>query len=56
MINDIIPAIALLRKNNRITFISLFNSNLLLSRGILPDLDASDFTKSDGFFDSLTFK
>ena len=56
MINDIIPAIAALRKNNRITFLSLFNNNLLLSRGIQPDLEAADLTKSDEFFDSLTFK
>ena len=56
MINDIIPAIAALRKNNCITFLSLFNNNLLLSRGIWPDLEAADLTKSDEFFDSLTFK
>ncbi|KIM44289.1 hypothetical protein M413DRAFT_25716 [Hebeloma cylindrosporum] len=55
MMNDIIPAIAALRKNNRITFISLFNNNLLLSHGTPPDIEASDFTKSDEFFDSLTF-
>ncbi|KIM35959.1 hypothetical protein M413DRAFT_32093 [Hebeloma cylindrosporum] len=55
VVNDIIPAIAVLRKKNRITFTSLFNNNLLVSHGVLPDLEASDLTLSDQFFDSLTF-
>jgi len=56
VIKDIIPAIAKLRMDNRITFNSLFTTRLLFSHGILPDLDASDLMRSDAFFDSLTFK
>ena len=41
---------------NRITFNSLFNTSLLFSCGVLPDLHTSDLMKSDDFFDSLTFK
>lgn len=56
VINDIIPAIAKLRTNNRITFNSLFNDSLLSYCGVQPGFEASDLTKTDDFFDSLTFK
>jgi hypothetical protein len=56
VIEDIIPAIAKLRMDNRITFDSLFTTRLLFSHGILPGLNTSDLMRSDEFFDSLTFK
>lgn len=56
IIQDIIPAISLLRQQFRITFSTLFSQSLLLSRGVIPEIEAGDFERSDEFFNSITFK
>jgi hypothetical protein len=56
VVQDIIPAISLLRQQFRITFSTLFNQGLLFSRGVIPEIEAGDFERSDEFFNSITFK
>ena len=34
----------------------MFNEALLFERGLLPFVDVGDVTKSDEFFDRITFK
>jgi hypothetical protein len=34
----------------------LFSQSLLLSRGVIPEIEAGDFERSDEFFNSITFK
>lgn len=56
VINDIIPAIAILRRRHRIRFPTLFTSQLLFSTGVLHFIEISDLERSDEFFDKITFK
>jgi hypothetical protein len=56
VVQDIIPAISLLRQQYRMTFSTLFSQGLLFSRGVIPEIEAGGFERSDEFFDSITFK
>jgi hypothetical protein len=56
IIQDIIPAVSLLRQQFRLTFSTFFSEGLLFSRGVIPEIEAGDFERSDEFFNSITFK
>ena len=56
IIEDIIPVIDILRRKYRATFSSMFNQELLFSRGVIPEVEAGDLLRSDEFFDSITYK
>jgi hypothetical protein len=56
VLQDIIPAIAILRQRHRILFPSIFSTNLLLSSGVPPVAEISDLQRSDEFFDKISFK
>ena len=56
VIQDIIPAIDLLRHRFRTTFSSMFYQELLYSHGVIPDVEAGDLQRSDEFFNSITYK
>jgi hypothetical protein len=56
VVNDIIPAIAILRQRHHIPFPIMFSPGLLFSNGVLPVVEISDLERSDEFFDNITFK
>jgi len=56
VVNDIVPAIAILRQRHRMLFPTMFSSNLLLSNGVPPFVEISDLERSDEFFDRITFE
>jgi hypothetical protein len=56
VIEDIIPAIAMLRQRHRVLFPTMFSSQLLLSNGVPPFVEISDLERSDEFFDKITFE
>jgi len=56
IMEDIIPVIDILRRKYRATFSSMFNQELLFSRGVIPEVEAGDLLRSDEFFDSITYK
>lgn len=56
IIHDIIPVIDLLRQKFRATFSSMFNQQLLLDCGVIPEIEAGDLQRSDEFFNFITYK
>ena len=56
VIQDIIPAISMLRQQFRFLFSTIFSQELLFSKGVIPEVEAGDFLRSDQFFDSITYK
>jgi len=56
VIQDIIPAISVLRQQFRFLFSTIFSQELLFSKGVIPEVEAGDFLRSDQFFDSITYK
>ncbi|KAF8956392.1 hypothetical protein BDZ97DRAFT_1925585 [Flammula alnicola] len=55
VIQDIIPVIALSRTQFRVAFSTMFTQELLISRGVLPEIEAGDLQRSDEFFNSITY-
>ncbi|KAF8870024.1 hypothetical protein CPB84DRAFT_1855840 [Gymnopilus junonius] len=55
VIEDLIPAISMLREQFDVRFKTMFSMTLLLEEQTLPNLLASNLVKSDKFFDSITF-
>ncbi|KAF8899533.1 hypothetical protein CPB84DRAFT_1747880 [Gymnopilus junonius] len=55
VIEDLIPAISMLREQFDVQFKTMFSMTLLLEERTLPNLLASNLVKSDKFFDSITF-
>ena len=56
VIQDIIPAVRAMQKRCDLVFGRMFNESLLISYGALPFKRAGDMTRSDEFFDNITFK
>lgn len=56
VIQDIIPAIELLRKRQRIRFSTMFSQELLFGKGVIPGVEFGELQRSDEFFDSITYK
>jgi len=56
IIKDIIPAIAHLRKQHRLTFDTMFSPEFTALTRVPKNIEISDLNASDRFFDSLTFK
>lgn len=56
VVNDVIPAIALLQQRHHISFTTMFSSTLLFSNGVFPEVQISDLERSDELFDKITFK
>jgi hypothetical protein len=56
VVNDVIPAIEILRQRHRVLLPTMLSSQLLFSHGVLPIVEISDLERSDEFFDRITFK
>ena len=56
VIQDIIPAIAAMRQDYRMSFSSMLSETLLTQLGILPTVEIGNLEESDRLFDNLTFK
>ncbi|PPQ97260.1 hypothetical protein CVT26_000652 [Gymnopilus dilepis] len=55
VIQDIIPAVRELQRICRVKFSTVFNETLLFAKGVPPFTEAGDLTRSDEFFDNITF-
>ncbi|KAF8868750.1 hypothetical protein CPB84DRAFT_1857181 [Gymnopilus junonius] len=55
VIQDIIPVISILRGKFHITLSTLFSLELLISKGVIPEIEAGALERSDEFFDSITY-
>jgi hypothetical protein len=56
VIQDIIPAITMLRQQFRVLFSTIFSQELLFSNGVIPVVEGGDLVRSDEFFNAITYK
>jgi hypothetical protein len=54
VIEDIIPAVSILRQRHQITYPLMFSMEFLVSNRLPPTVEASDLERSDEFFDKIT--